>query len=350
MAKLKIFLMTRNDLIFIEEWIIYHGYLFGLENLYIVDGSDDPEVLAVYDFYKVHGLNVHYSSSGLNELAGEITELMHQHKGDDSFLIKMDTDEFLAYTYPAVLKQRFSVKALKGVIRRVLHALKGKAVDQDIRNYDLCVPDIHDMKVDCFDSFLEKLPVTAGIYKANYTVLNIPSHKDVTRGVLDVIDFGNVHATDFKSFFHSNGFRGVDLGGHRGRARNDKKLTLTGLVIIHYAYPTREIYAKRAKNVLISHGFLEATDSLIEQEQKLDLLKSQGETLSQHKILWYLDYLVSIREGKNIKQPANPRNRGNELTLVRDTIVRIRSEGEFPISDRINTDYEQLMQSESREA
>ncbi|MDP6958558.1 MAG: hypothetical protein QF645_07055, partial [Planctomycetota bacterium] len=30
----------------------------------------------------------------------DLTELNHQHKGKDNFLMKLDTDEFLAYTLP----------------------------------------------------------------------------------------------------------------------------------------------------------------------------------------------------------------------------------------------------------
>ena len=81
--------MTRNDVNSIEDWIIYHGYLFGLKNLYLVDGSDDEEVLAIYDFYKKHGLNVLHTDAGLNDLADEITSMMHQHKGENNFLIKL---------------------------------------------------------------------------------------------------------------------------------------------------------------------------------------------------------------------------------------------------------------------
>lgn len=330
MVKLKIFLMAKNEPIFIEDWIIYHGYLFGLENLHIVDGSDEPEVLAVYEFYKEHGLNVHYSSSGLNELAGEITGLMHQYKDDDSFLIKMDADEFLAYTNPAVLRQRFSIKSFRGLFRNCVQVLKGKGVDHHIDNYDIALPNIKDLSVERFDEFFESLPVTEFAYKANYGINNIPSDRPVTRATVDITQFGELHATDFKSFFHSRGFCEVDLGGHRGRVKNKKKLVLTGLVIIHYVHPTRLIYAQRAKKVLTSHGFLEPTDSLELQVQKLSRLVENGETLSAHKIHWYLDYLFASQSGDDMQQNTDSSQRGNALNLVRDKVARIRKLGSFP--------------------
>ena len=33
--------MTKNEIRFIEDWIKYHGYLIGFENIHIIDGSDD---------------------------------------------------------------------------------------------------------------------------------------------------------------------------------------------------------------------------------------------------------------------------------------------------------------------
>ena len=100
---LKLFLMTRNEIELIEDWLKYHGFLFGFENIYILDGSDDQRVFDIYKKYKPFGLHVKISSTGLNGLAEELTLLMHEKKGLNNFLIKLDTDEFLAYTLPATL-------------------------------------------------------------------------------------------------------------------------------------------------------------------------------------------------------------------------------------------------------
>ena len=89
--------MTKNELPLIEDWIKYHGHLFSFENLFIIDGSTDQQVLNIYQKYENSGINVITTNANLNRLATEITSIMHRHKGRNSFLIKLDTDEFLAY-------------------------------------------------------------------------------------------------------------------------------------------------------------------------------------------------------------------------------------------------------------
>ena len=54
---LKIFLMTKNEPELLESWIKYHGYIFGLDNIYVLDGSDDSRVLRVYEKFQPLGLS-----------------------------------------------------------------------------------------------------------------------------------------------------------------------------------------------------------------------------------------------------------------------------------------------------
>jgi hypothetical protein len=110
--------MTKNDAETIENWILYHAYHFGFKNLYLLDGSDNQQVLDIYDFYKKHGLNVHHSSTGLNGLADELTSLMRQHEDFDGYLIKMDSDEYLAHTGPPLLA-RSNAKSINIMLKRL---------------------------------------------------------------------------------------------------------------------------------------------------------------------------------------------------------------------------------------
>lgn len=97
---LKIFLMTKNEFGFIEDWIIYHGTLFVFGNLYIVDGSDRDEIFEVYDRYTPKGLNVFHTKANLNEMSQVLTNYIHENNGIDNFFIKLDTDKFLANVVP----------------------------------------------------------------------------------------------------------------------------------------------------------------------------------------------------------------------------------------------------------
>jgi hypothetical protein len=40
--------MTRNEFELIEDWLIHHGFLFGFESIYILDGSNDQRVIDIY--------------------------------------------------------------------------------------------------------------------------------------------------------------------------------------------------------------------------------------------------------------------------------------------------------------
>jgi hypothetical protein len=59
--------MTKNEFELLEDWIKYHGFIFGLDNIHILDGSDDPRIFELYKKYVPLGLNVHHSDTGLDQ-------------------------------------------------------------------------------------------------------------------------------------------------------------------------------------------------------------------------------------------------------------------------------------------
>lgn len=306
---LKIFLMTKNELELLEDWLKYHGYLFGFENIYVLDGSDDDRVFAIYDRYKMEGLNVHYSSNGLNDLAKELTELMHAHKGTNTFLIKLDTDEFLAYTrnFESILRSR-----------------------NNIKNPEICV--------DNFSQFFADLPITGQRYKASLTAWSIPRNGAVANVCRDLIEFTPLQFTQIKTFFHSDSFVSVDLGSHNGVSTNNEGVIDTALTLIHYHSVSVDDSARRARQVLISHKYISAEDSVVEQRQKLRSVRSKGAgVLSYHKIDFYLEYLDYLEGGDPINpELLNKRHSGfrptgpsNEMTLIRDTLNVIDRERRY---------------------
>jgi hypothetical protein len=339
---LKIFLMTRNDVNSIEDWIIYHGYLFGLKNLYLVDGSDDEEVLAIYDFYKKHGLNVLHTDAGLNDLADEITSMMHQHKGENNFLIKLDSDEFLTYAKPSLLRWRNSLRGMLLMIKEKIRSARGKA-KHDLKYYDFLVPDHKALGVDSFAEFFQDLPKSRYIYKAGLTVNSCPSQDCFGSASEEIVEFTALECTDFKSFFHSDGFVSVDLGSHRGESVESRKVIYTGLCVVHYHFTGISDFASRAKKVLVSHEFINEDDTSETQELKLEELISNGERLSRHKIDFYLSYLKSRNDSDALKElvsgyvhsMAGPSDSKLKITIVRDTLGMIKGSGKFPVRKNV---------------
>ena len=327
---LKIFLMTKNEPELLESWIKYHGYIFGLDNIYVLDGSDDSRVLRVYEKFQPLGLTVRFSSSGLNALADELTELMHLYKGEGNFLIKMDTDEFLAHTPDAnsiIENERIRSAISKSAYLRMKHwflSEESPAYPSEIK-----------LQITNFTDFFEKLPVTGQSYKASFTCWSKPTSQSVKNICDEITCFSPLHKTDFKSFFHSSSFVSVDLGCHAGVSSNNSGFIDTGLCIIHYHSTSVEDSARRAKQVLLSHGYISEHDSSKEQTLQLRRLRLRGKIASFHKIDFYLQYLDATERGEKLSPDIlnhghpyfKPTVPTSKLTLVRDTLQLINRRG-----------------------
>lgn len=324
---LKLFLMTKNEFELLEDWLKYHGHLFGLGNIHVLDGSDDDRVFAIYERYRAKGLNVHHSSTGLDGLHEELTRSMHAHKGTNSFLIKLDTDEFLAYV------RDFASGPLHGVLssgylrRGIFRRLATAIVDLKHGGAPLCV--------DEFRQFFGGLPVTGQRYKASLTAWSIPRVHAVRDVCRDLTEFTPLQFTAIKTFFHSDSFVSVDLGSHEGVSARNEGVIDTGLTLIHYHSTSVEDSARRARQVLQSHGYIDPGDSLAEQRRRLAGVRSRGRVNSFHKIDLYLRYLEALAGGAPVNPAAlneyNPYFRktgaAREITLVRDTLNAIDGPG-----------------------
>lgn len=101
MPKVACVMMHKDEYILLEPWAIYHGHLFGLENLYIIDnGSSLPEVQA--SLHRLAALGVHvdydyptrqdYLDKG--EIVGARIRALDAAGGYD-FFFPIDCDEFV---------------------------------------------------------------------------------------------------------------------------------------------------------------------------------------------------------------------------------------------------------------
>ncbi len=125
MAVVKCVTMQRDETLLLEAWFRYYGYLFGFENLAVIDnGSSDPAVLATL---------ARYERAGSQILRGLDTELDFYAKGDHfrnllthwdglsdyDFALPVDADEFLALFTPDGLTCR------RDAIHAYLDGLRG---------------------------------------------------------------------------------------------------------------------------------------------------------------------------------------------------------------------------------
>lgn len=104
-SKIKIFCFTKDECELLEDWILYHGYIVGFENLILLDNQSTlPFVHSIYEKYKSRGITVYsVGGSGEKDKSAFMTQYMQKHKHEASWLIPLDTDEFL-FSYAHLLE------------------------------------------------------------------------------------------------------------------------------------------------------------------------------------------------------------------------------------------------------
>ncbi len=319
--------MTKNESEMIEDWIRYHAYIFGIENIHILDGSTDDTVLNIYKRYEPKGLNVHFSNSGIDDLAGELTALMHEHKGTGNFLIKLDTDELLAFS------NMFDLRTGSALAQKIRNIFIGRCDGKGLLGVKSIAGAIYDLQfrgrkisTSSCDKFFSALPVTGQKYKASLVLWSMPQQEYSGRPCYDILNFSHPQFTHVKSFFHSDSFVSVDLGGHGGVTTNNDGVIDTGLTVIHYHSTSIEDSIRRARQVLQAHGYIDIDDTA---DQELDKLSAmEGKRISSfHKINLYLAYLRAKKNGRTLSLGLLNRQHqsyrlatSKKFTIVRDTL------------------------------
>lgn len=94
-------MMQKDEAFLLRPWLAYHGYLFGLENLFVLDnGSTRPEVRATLIDYERKGVHVDWEHAtrrdylAKGELIGAWIQALDATRQYD-FLIPLDCDEFI---------------------------------------------------------------------------------------------------------------------------------------------------------------------------------------------------------------------------------------------------------------
>ncbi|PPQ28585.1 glycosyltransferase family 2 protein [Rhodopila globiformis] len=102
MTRVACLMMQKDENILLRPWLLYHGYLFGFENLYVYDnGSSDDTIAALLKEFALLGVNVNttwnqpvdFQNKG--RIIGERIEEFRQGDRYD-IALPLDCDEFLA--------------------------------------------------------------------------------------------------------------------------------------------------------------------------------------------------------------------------------------------------------------
>lgn len=126
MAIVKCVMMQRDESLLLEPWLRYYGYLFGFENLTVIDnGSTSEPVIATLRRFERIGVRIYWDFGGAENYAGKGFHFHNIIEGWDfgggyDFALPVDCDEFIAVMHPDGLD------CGRRAIHRELDSLKGE--------------------------------------------------------------------------------------------------------------------------------------------------------------------------------------------------------------------------------
>jgi len=94
MVRVKLFVMQKDEDDILNDWIIYHAHLFGLENIYLIDNYSGEASKSIIEHYQRQGLNV-YERPDYAHKGEYLCELIRAMADDCDIAIPMDLDEFI---------------------------------------------------------------------------------------------------------------------------------------------------------------------------------------------------------------------------------------------------------------
>lgn len=210
----KIFTMVKGEVDIVNEWVLYHGSLFGFKNLYIIDNlSQDGTWEALLELKKKYNINI--SRQVDYKKKGEyMTSMFKGFCRPGEIGIPIDIDEFIVY-------------------------------------YDK-----QTNKISCdgfkINNILKSLPLYS-VYKMNYIYSKITGPNGFQNAVISstngcYADYG----TMAKSFFNRSLFNGnIDHGNHY----NTSDYLLTDLCLIHYHCRNLDQMKKKVYNNVSGLGY-----------------------------------------------------------------------------------------------
>ncbi len=204
--------MVKGEVDIVEDWVMYHGELFGYDNLYVIDNySRDGTYEKLIQLKNQYGIKVFRWANYKKK--GDYMTLLLKTFGNNDIVFPIDIDEFIVYYN----KQSNTISCDKSQIIQYI-------------------------------SHLPKLP----FYKMNYIWSKTLSETGYTRATVETkfgtyMDYGG-HA---KTFFHSELFKGkIDHGNHY---MTDRYL-LTQLCLVHFHERNLEQIKKKVYNNVVGLG------------------------------------------------------------------------------------------------
>lgn len=204
---IKIFTMVKDECDIIEDWIIYHSKIFGLENIFVIDNLSTDGTYEIVQKYMAKGLKaVQYPEYRFKGLY--MTELMSEYHQNE-ILMPIDIDEFIC-----LFKNNVIITEKDSIL-----------------------------------NYIKNLPEHK-LYKMHYILANVQDENGyegvnaLTGAYLDI------NKNLLKSFISAKFKQRIDHGNHM--PFND--YILTDLALVHYHFRNIEQFKKKVLNNVIGLG------------------------------------------------------------------------------------------------
>lgn len=341
MVKVKIFCMQKDEEDILEEWIIYHAYLFGLDNIYLIDNLSGPKSIKILKKYEALGLHL-YTRPDYSKKGNYLYELINQTKNECDLAIPLDIDEFVAVVdiknmstqcmtelvtaclsfnyryyitkYPQVHTEcKTPQEALEHFIKKGFFFKWSPCPDEEKKqisenerdlfiqkNLNLILKNYPKETLSCdytqINQYLEQLP-KYGRYSFLFylTSRNTEIDYDDPMNEIQMFDLIDYELPDGKEnsnkkFFDPQKLLSLDHGNHYGRVDNLPKNQYlnTRLVLLHYHHRGVRKLIEKCKNDIRGLGYVKDLNNQRELKEKI-----KQNVLGAHNIQTYLNYLTN---------------------------------------------------------
>lgn len=241
--RIKLFTMVKDEVDIVEDWLKYHGTIFGYNNLYIIDNMSEDGTFEKLQEYESKGITLYrkldYKLKGvyMNEL---INDPGH---GEYDFAYPLDIDEFIIY-------------------------------------YDLEQNKLLPFRT---KQYFNTLPMDRTVYKANYIMSLISTNtsdgykRATTEGEYGIyVDYKD----QAKSFFNKHTWKGeIDHGNHY---KTDDYMP-TKLCLVHYHCRSLDQMKKKVINNVKGLGY---------DTTNIDSLRENLDGFGHH----HVEHMIAILE------------------------------------------------------
>lgn len=341
MVRVNIYCMQKDEDDILEDWIIYHAYLFGISHIYIIDNYSKQPCLSILQKYQNFGLHW-YQLPDYSKKGDYLLNLIKNTTNDCDIAIPLDVDEFIAMVdlnnmsydfshhlsqlclsfdknyyinkYPQVLTEAHNDKAIfEHFVKKGFHLHwspcephKLKTINENEHNtfinenQNLILKNYPASTISCDKSqiknYFDKLP-KYGRYSFYYYLTSRNSEIDCddpisTIKTFDLIDYefynGKINLN--KKFFDPQTIQFLDHGNHHGRVAglNQNQYLNTHLVLLHYHHRGVRKLIEKCKQDIQGLGIVQDINNVQELKDKI-----AKQVTGAHNIQTYMTYLTT---------------------------------------------------------